>query len=318
MGAARCSLGPPEIEAGALDAPLLSLGETCALLAPLAWAIAVILFRKASTLPAETMNFFKNSLALVMLGLTMAVLGIHIPGDRPYQDWIFIAGSGVLGLAFADTMLFIGLSRVGASRLAVVDTVYAPTVMLISSLFLGEQLSHWFLLGAVVLLGGVALASIEKGSIGGDLTPSQRRGLLYCWVAITSTASGVVLVKPVLEHENLIEITWSRLLFGLIGQSLYMLLRGQLRGTLRQMAQASVWKTMLPPSIMGTWISLLLWLGGFKWAPASVAAVLNQMATIYILVLARLFLKESIRPQQALGALLAAVGALFIILTRGL
>jgi drug/metabolite transporter (DMT)-like permease len=62
----------------------------------------------------------------------------------------------------------------------------------------------------------------------------------------------------------------------------------------------------------------LLWLGGFKWAPASVAAVLNQMATVYILVLARIFLKETIRPQQALGALLAAAGALFIILTRGL
>lgn len=318
MGAARCSLGPPEIEATALDAPLLSLGETCALLAPLAWAIAVILFRKASSLPAETMNFFKNSLALVMLGLTMAVMGIQIPWDRPYQDWISIAGSGVLGLAFADTMLFIGLSRVGASRLAVVDTVYAPTIMLISSVFLGEQLSHWFLVGAMILLGGVALASIEKRSIGGDLTPSQRRGLLYCWVAITSTATGVVLVKPVLEHENLIEITWSRLLFGLIGQTLYMLLRGQLQGTLRQMTQASVWKAMLPASIMGTWISLLLWLGGFKWAPASVAAVLNQMATVYILILARIFLKETIRPQQALGALLAAAGALFIILTRGL
>jgi drug/metabolite transporter (DMT)-like permease len=226
-----------------------------------------------------------------------------------------VAASGLLGLAFADTLLFAALSRIGAARLAVVDTVYAPTVVLISFLFLGERFGGWFFLGALGVLGGVALASIEKGALGG-LNSDLRRGLLLAWVAISSTATGVVLVKPVLEQGNLIEVTWSRLVFGVAGQLVWMAYRGQLSGTLRSVILPSVWRKMLPATILGTWFSLLLWLGGFKWAPASVAAVLNQLGTIYLLVLARLFLKEELRLRQAAGALLAACGALFIVLTK--
>ncbi len=76
------------------------------------------------------------------------------------------------------------------------------------------------------------------------------------------------------------------------------------------------WKTLVPGAIVGTYLSLVFWLGGFKWADASVAAVLNQMATIYILVLARLVLGETIVPRQVLGAGFAVAGALVIMLTR--
>ncbi len=161
----------------------------------------------------------------------------------------------------------------------------------------------------------MALASIEKGALGG-LNPELRRGLFLAWVAISSTATGVVLVKPVLEQGNLIEVTWSRLVFGVAGQVLWMAYRGQLSGTLRSVLLPSVWRRMLPATVLGTWFSLLLWLGGFKWAPASVAAVLNQLGTVYLLVLARLFLKEELRLRQAAGAVLAAAGALFIVLTK--
>lgn len=294
---------------------MLSLGEVCAILAPLAWSVAVILFRKASTLPPETMNFFKNSVALVMLGLTMLALGVPLPSDRSLLDWLWVAVSGLMGLAFADTLLFSGLSRIGAARLAVMDTFYAPTVILVSYLLLGERLGGWFWVGASAVLGGVALASIEKGALSGKLGPELRLGMFYAWVAVSSTATGVVIVKPVLEESNLIEVTWSRLFFGVLGQGLWLAFRGQLPGTLRSMATPSVWKTMLPATIVGTWLSLLLWLGGFKWAPASEAAVLNQLATVYILVLARIFLKEEVRLRQAAGAMVAAGGALLIVLT---
>ncbi|HNH50380.1 MAG TPA: EamA family transporter, partial [Myxococcota bacterium] len=100
------------------------------MLAPLTWACAVVLFRKASDLAPETMNFFKNAVAVVLLGITMLVMDVSLPLDRSPRDWAMVAASGFLGLAFADTLLFAALSRIGAARLAVVDTVYAPTVVL--------------------------------------------------------------------------------------------------------------------------------------------------------------------------------------------
>jgi drug/metabolite transporter (DMT)-like permease len=41
--------------------------------------------------------------------------------------------------------------------------------------------------------------------------------------------------------------------------------------------------------------------------------VLNQMATVYMLVLARVFLGERLRRRQVAGALVAAGGALWIV-----
>ena len=304
-----------------MELGLPAIGELCALLAPLAWAVAVILFRKVEGVPPEVMNFFKNSVALVLLGATMLFLGVRPPEDRPLADWLAVAASGLLGLAFADTLLFAGLARIGAARLAVVDTVYAPTVIVASFLFLHERPGGWFPVGALAVLGGVGLASVEPGALGGSVAGAERselrRGLLYSWAAITATATGVVIVKPVLEQSDLVEITWSRLLFGVLGQALWLLLRGQAAGTARRMLDPALWRTMMPATVIGTWLSLLLWLGGFKWAPASVAAVLNQMATIYILVFARVFLNERISLRRAAGAALAAGGALCIVLTKG-
>jgi len=76
------------------------------------------------------------------------------------------------------------------------------------------------------------------------------------------------------------------------------------------------WKTLVPAAFFGSYLSLILWLGGYKWAPAAVAAVLNQLATVYILVLARVFLRERIAPRQAIGSLVAASGALWIVWNR--
>ena len=61
---------------------------------------------------------------------------------------------------------------------------------------------------------------------------------------------------------------------------------------------------------------MMLWLGGYKWADASVAAVLNQMATVYMMLLAWLVLGERLAPRQVLGGLLAAGGALWIVRSR--
>ena len=83
-----------------------------ALLAPLAWAGAVIFFKRASTLPALGINLFKNVLAVGLLGATMLALGTHLPTDRPLVDWVRLGVSGLLGLALAWELNGVAL-RVG-------------------------------------------------------------------------------------------------------------------------------------------------------------------------------------------------------------
>ncbi|MEZ4238335.1 MAG: DMT family transporter [Myxococcota bacterium] len=295
----------------------LGLGEVCALLAPLSWAVAVILFRRSDQagLSPAAMNLFKNTLAIALLSLTLLAMGHGPPPGRSLGDWGILAVSGLLGLAIADTLLFAGLRRIGAARLALVDTVYAPMMVLLSWVFLAERPSVGFLLGAVGVLGGVSLASLDLRRAVASGDRGVALGALMAFGAITGTGISVILVKPLLAEADLVEVIWVRLIAGVLGQLVWVTARREWGEVARAFRPGPAWRTLVPAAFIGTYVSLLLWLGGFKWADASVAAVLNQLATIYTLTLAWAVLGEQVVPRQVAGALLAVAGAVVIVLT---
>ena len=298
------------------DAIVPQLGVICALVAPLCWAVGVILFRQSTAGRPIALNFFKNMLALGMLTVTMLATGTSIPLDRSPTDWLRLAVSGILGLALADTFLFAALARLGAARLAIIDLVYAPIVIVLSWLFLGERLQPAYFFGAAIVLTGVGIASIDRDALARDPRTSPLAGYLYGLGTICGTALGVVIAKPVLEGSDLIEVTWTRLLVGVLAQTIGITAMSGWADVVPVFRRSPLWRTLVPATIVGTYFSLMFWLGGFKWGPASVAAVLNQMATVYILVLARVVLHEAIPFRRLLGAGIAIVGAVAIVLSR--
>jgi len=289
------------------------LGEICALLAPLCWSGAMILYKRSGSVPPAAITLFKNAVAFVLLSLTMLILRVELP-DRSWLDWARVVGSGVLGLFVADTLLFAGLKRIGAGRIAVVDTVYAPMIVVLAWAFLGERLGAGFFAGAAAVVVGVALATVDPAALRSRSGPTAEitLGMVLSAVAIAGTATGVILVRPVLETSDLVEVNWSRMAAGFGAQALWVLASGR-RDALVAFRPQPVWRTLLPAAVLGTYVSLLLWLGGFKWAPASVAAILNQMGTVYLLLMARYLLHEELKPRQVVGGFVAAAGALWIV-----
>lgn len=262
------------------------------------------------------MNLFKNVVAIGMLAVTLAALGRGLPHDRSLIDWGRLVASGVIGLAVADTLMFEGLQRVGAARVAVVDTIYAPLMVLLSWLFLNEQPGLAFLFGGIAVIGGVSVASLDVSAAFARGERADLVGMLFVLGGILGTVFGVILSKPVLEHSDLFEVTFTRLVAGTVGLVVWTTLRGQWKVGRSAFWPQPAWWMLVPGTIMGTYLSLLFWLGGFKWGDASVAATLNQMATVYILVLARTVLGETLGIRQIIGASLAVLGALIIVLTR--
>ncbi len=284
------------------------------MVAPLCWSVAILFYRRSSeSAPAQSMTLFKNVIAAVLLLLTMWAAGVSFPTDRSALDWFRLGLSGVLGLAVGDTLLFHALARIGAARVAIVDTIYAPAVVGLSFLFLGDTLGLAFLFGAAMVVAGVGVANHRREV---DTPFEISTGTWFGIGAIFATSVGVILSKPVLETSNLVEVTCTRVLFGVGAQALWA------AGTRDRTAFAAfrpssgVWPTLVPAAFIGTYLSLLFWMAGFKWAPASVAAVLNQLATVYILVLARVVLKERVAAHQVGGGLLAAAGALVVVISR--
>jgi drug/metabolite transporter (DMT)-like permease len=291
------------------------LGEACALSAAALWSVSVILFRQSEALSAQGINVFKNVSASLLLLLTLPFFGVGIDTARAGFDWFRLIASGVLGIAIADTMIFSALRRLGAARLAVVETAYTPTIVGLSVLFLDERVGLVFLLGGILVLGGVLVAQRRDGGASDQEREADLRGILVGLGGMAAMAVGVVLAKPALERGHLVEVTFVRLVAGVMGQLVWMALVPRERSALAALRPSKTWRTLFPASFLGAYVAMLLWLGGFKYADASVASVLNQMSTVFTIFLARVWLKESVSTARALGAAVAVAGALLIVLT---
>ncbi|MFN8177502.1 MAG: DMT family transporter [bacterium] len=284
-------------------------GEVLSLLSAVAWAVAVILFRRSGEhVHPLGLSMFKNVLAVVCILATMPLVGATLIRSAPAHDYATLLVSGVLGIAVGDTLFFLALNSLGAGRIAIVDCLYSPFVIGLSMLWLGERLTLAKAAGAVLILSAVVAVTREKRS-----APAERagllRGVLWGTLALAAMAVGIVMVKPLLERSPLLWVTEIRLVGGIAGLAIVLALHPGRRAILGTVRSPQRWRYTVSGSFVGTYVAMLFWLGGMKLAPASVAAALNQTSNIFIFVLAAVFLRERITPVRMLGIVLGVVGS---------
>jgi len=285
-----------------------SIGEMLALASGLVWAVAVILFRVSGRkVHPIGLNLFKTVLAFVFMAPTMLVLGEPFFPSVPASTTGLLLLSGALGIAVSDTLFFHSLNRLGASLVAIVDCFYSPFVIALSFLLLGERMTGWQLLGAGLVVSAVLTISREKRAEKID-GMNLLLGILYGILAMFFVALGIVMVKPVLGKVSVVWATLVRLAGGAAALILLVPFLRQRRAMLGPLAVAGNWKAMVPASFFGS-LSLVLWMGGMKYAKVSVAAILNQLNTIFIVIIAALFLKERLTGWKIAAVILAFVGA---------
>ena len=61
------------------------------------------------------------------------------------------------------------------------------------------------------------------------------------------------------------------------------------------------WGRLLLAAFVGQFLAMVLWLAGYKFTLASVAAILNETASVFILLLAAFWLKEPLTRRSILG-----------------
>lgn len=292
------------------------IGEASSLACAVCWAIAVIYFKRAGeSLPPFALNYFKNLLSLLLLGLTVLLLrGPSWPGIPPRELAITLI-SGTLGIAVADTLYFQSLNAIGAARMGIAGTAYSPSVILFAALLLGERLglAQWG--GVLVTLAGIALVNYTRPSEKLDAA-HLRRGALMGVASVAVMALGIVLVKPVLEHQDFLWVVTLRVAAGVVFMSVLMLARRQTAEIFASFKRVKNWKYILIGSLFGTYISMLFWLAGYKYASASIAAVLNELSAIFIVLMATFLLREPLSRRQALGSVIAMLGVLTVVIFR--
>lgn len=287
-------------------------GEWLALASAVVWAVGVILFRISGfRLHPFGLNLGKNLFALTLIVLTTILTGASFwPAAGELKTTLLLLLSGFLGIAISDTLFLWTLKLIGASLTAIVDCVYAPFVIGLSYFFLGERLSWVQLLGVVLIVS--AVITISRGDSDNGRGPLTRKnlalGIILGVMAMAFVAVGIIIIKPVLKDIPVVWATGVRLLGGTI-PLLFLPLSPKRRPDFRPLLQLSTWKVLAPASFLGTYLSLMFWIGGMKYTLASVASALNQLNTIFIFILATVFLKEKATLWRTLAVALAFVGA---------
>lgn len=289
----------------------MGFGEVLSLACALSWAFVLILFRQTGrSVHPFALNLFKNLIAFALFIPTILLwYGTQLP-EVTAAEFGCLFLSGFIGLGVADTLVFTSLNVLGAGVMSIVECLYSPFVILFSIIFLGETLSRTQAFGCALVIAAVFMASVTI-KVHGVTRREIRRGVAIGMTAIIMIAAGVVIAKSALNRTPLLWAIETRYVGGLAGVlGLRPFLKGKLGKAVPQLTR-NEWLTLFG-SATAAYVQMILWLGGMKYAQASIAAVLNQTATIFTIVLAALFLREPLTRVRVAAASLAMAGVVLI------
>lgn len=289
----------------------MGIGEIYALGCAVVWACAVMFFKRlGASLPPFELNLFKNTLGslgfVVVIGVLLAL------GTIDWPDWnarhiLALSLSGVLGVTLADSMMLRSLNLLGAGRMAVVDCLYTPCMILGSFLFIAEPITIWHGIGAVFVLSGVLIAAFEAGS--SISIRDRNEGVFLGATSMLIMAFSITAVRPLMDEMPLLFFVEIRLVAAVIAGVVYLMIRRRMRATVRLFQRRDLpWLELLTGSFLGAFLGMALWIAGFKYTNTSTAAILNQSSLIFILILAAMFLGEKMTPRKLAGAAIAFAG----------
>jgi len=318
-------------------------GEILALLCAVVWASAVIMFKRVGErVPAFQLNLFKNTLGtlcfLATIVLMLALVGTGAEGwltefglapawgPITWREFGLLCLSGIVGITIADTMLLHALQLLGAGRMAVVDCLYTPSMILCAVVMLADRPTAGQLAGAVLVVLGVLVVGFQPGD--GRTRSQLRRGIAFGAGSMLLMAFALVLVKPMLKTMPLLQLTWVRLAAAVVAALVFLAATGRLhemawvRGLFGgpeppepripppEPRKPMPWGWLVLGSWLGAYLGMGLWIAGFKFAGVTTVAVLNQTSVFFILILATIFLKEKLTLRKVLGMGLGASGVL--------
>lgn len=289
-------------------------GEIYSVSCAVIWALAVVLFKlSGQKVSPIALNFFKNTIAVILFVLTIALLGEDFFPDVGTVNYILLALSGAIGLAIADTLYFRSLNVLGAGLLSIVSCLYSPSVIVFSVVLLGERLSAGDIVGAALILSSVVLSSGHKPP------PGVTRRQLFWGIVIGAIAAiamglGVAIAKPALNESPVIWATAVRLFTATLMLAFITSLSTGGRTTWTCFRPSKDWKITLPASVIGAYLAMILWIAGIKYTMASVAAILNQTSVIFVLPFASLILSERITKRKMIAVAIALTGVVLVTL----
>ncbi len=322
---------------------MVSIGEIAGLLTSLFFAInAIVITRAGEQVGSVVLNRTRVVFALIYLvAFNFILFREPLPFEAASTRWLWLALSGVIGLAIGDAFLFQAYLLVGprlGSLLLSLSTVFG---VLEAWIFFGEHLRLGQIAGIALALAGIVWVVAERSfqtppstglesglpaeseapRAGGPEIPPHRHpplsGILFGILAALGQATGLVFSRQGMQGDfSPISGNAIRMLAAVIALWLVALLQKQAANTVRTLkANPSAVRLMALAALIGPVIGVSLSLLAVQDTPVGIASILTSLSPIFILPFSHFFFKERLGWQPIAGTLLATVGVIIIFLT---
>ncbi len=276
-----------------------------ALLSACSWAVGAVLWRKLGEhLSSYAMNLAKTALGSLFLGAFLLLAGMEPISAR---DLLYLALSGIVGIAIGDTFFFLALMELGPRRASLIGSLNPVAIAVTAVLLLGERPTAGTWIGIVATTIGVGWVLWERASTsqGENNIPL---GIRYGLLSVLCTAGAVILAKVGVASVPAVHAAFIRLAAAAAGLVAWGAWRSTLAGSVVPFRKPDVVaKTAMVVVVVvagGFWLSLV----ALKHLDAALAGPLNSTAPLFILPLSVIFLKERLSLRSIVGTVIAVCG----------
>ncbi len=281
-----------------------------ALLTAFCWSSAVILFDLSGRrLGAMQINLLKNAIGVMGFSLTLFIIGSGLP-EFSMSEFLLLMYSGLVGIVVGDLLFLYSLKKIGSGLSAIISTSYSPAVFFLSYYMYNDIISMKMILG-----GGFIIIAIVFGTKKVEKIKNNKifmSGVFYGIIAQILTAYSVLLVKPIMLSHSVIEIALVRFGSALVSTILILNFWKGKNYIIQTVFKGMNNYFVIAGAFLGTYLSVIFWLAGFKYTLPGRAAIYNQLSTIFIMIMAALFLDEKMSKRKWGAVALAIFGALLI------
>ncbi len=296
--------------------PSPAASVVAALAASFCWTVATVLWRRQPpTLTANQLNLCKTLLAFLLQLPLLALVRWPSGGTSAL---LTLALSGVVGIAWGDSLFFSALRRLG-SRRSLTITAAGPAVTALAGLVtLGERphLAQWLGIGLISLAVGLVARQRPPDLDGERAGPGAApwAGLALALAAMACGSGGALLARQALRSGEVPALLAASVRLAAATVALAPLLPS-LGGALRPRASAPMrWPSLVGATLLGTSLGIPLQQLALAGLPGGLAVALLSTSPVMAVPFAHL---EGDRPGPT-GWVAALAACLGVSLVAGL
>ncbi|MEN9282111.1 MAG: hypothetical protein RL594_1046 [Bacteroidota bacterium] len=261
---------------------------------------------------------------LVTLALACVMAG-QLPHDllrsTPLSSWLWLGGSGLVGLAIGDLFGFTSLRILGARRQSVIGTTAPAASAIMGLVLLGEVLTWSDILGIILSIAGVVYAmntSDEREEVHREGYGAFSWGILLAIGGSICQGAGLVLAKKGMVGEGSsiapFHATFLRMIVGFCATYLLDVIR---RAPHRPLCEAfsdrEARSAMMIGTIFGPIVGVTMSLVAAKNLDVAVAQTIFSLVPFVVMLIMRVVYGQHIPLRSLIGATISIVGVILLV-----